>query len=164
MIRRKPVSIWTEELDAIVLQRWNDGESSGMIARAHNLTRNQVIGRLSRLAAAKRAVPLTRIKSAPGPQRPPRAAVLAETAMPAASEPEIPDPVLVNGEPLRFTDSSDRVCRWIVGPASASAVICGHPPKSGSPYCSGHATKAYQPQHDQSRRHAQAKKTAAAAG
>jgi GcrA cell cycle regulator len=46
---------------------------------------------------------------------------------------------------------NDRMCKWPIGdPSSADFHFCGHPPKSGSPYCEAHCVKAFQP--TQSRR------------
>lgn len=167
----KPRFSWDEERTERLRSLWEEGLSASQIARSlEGLTRNAVLGKADRLGLPSRVansaprgdgvravVPTPKLSRAFNPD-------FTEKVPPTPPEPEVLAPVLNDGKPLRFPDSSDRVCRWIVGPATADAVICGHPTKVGSVYCAGHAKIAFQPQQNQASRQRQAEATADAIG
>lgn len=134
---------------------WTDGLSCSQIARAMGggLTRNAVIGKVTRLGLPLRGKGGTGLGSVRPAPRPRAIAEKGVRALLRATE-QIPDP-----DPFRFEDGgfvtvltvSDRMCRWPVGdPAAEEFHFCGNNPVAGAPYCEAHCRKAYQPRGAQS--------------
>jgi GcrA cell cycle regulator len=138
------------------------GLTCSEIAREIGVTRNAVIGKLSRLG-------LTRPRDVLGkPLR--RAADLARPNMPrprrfrrapadifgqremlkrvfAAAQPDAYEQPIVpidNGRGCTLFELGERKCRWpISDPGRDDFCFCGNEPVPGLPYCAGHARMAY---------------------
>ncbi|HEX3653578.1 MAG TPA: GcrA family cell cycle regulator [Rhizomicrobium sp.] len=143
--------MWTDDRVDQLKSLWTEGLSASQIARAlgEGITRNAVIGKVHRLGLAGRATP-SRVDRPRLPSAP-RLHIRARE----------PEPPAVEEEPIQLEDGSyvgvltinDRMCRWPIGDPSAEEFhFCGRRPKSGSPYCEGHARKAYQPHQVRDRR------------
>ncbi len=155
---------WTEERVELLKKLWADGRSSSEIANelGGGLTRNAVIGKVHRLklptkhrvlpAGAKPNVrnpalakPVTGKggrKGAPGHKK-----VFHRPGVPKC--PQVAAPRL-NDEPgvdvTHLLGLNAHPCRWPVGDATGEhQQFCGREPVEGSPYCAGHAARAYYP-------------------
>jgi GcrA cell cycle regulator len=140
---------WTAERVELLKIRFAAGLSCRQIADAIGVSRNAVIGKLSRLN-------LTREKA--GPPRPARKAVakehrpgkaprsrwplrLASYAEPQAAADAEP---IHNGHCCSLLELSDARCRWPIStPGAHDFCFCGNPPVEGLPYCAGHTRLAY---------------------
>lgn len=139
-------NFWTEEHVEQLKDYWTEGLSCSQISRAfgHIVSRNSVIGKVSRLGLSSRSTTMrmTRTRRVEAPPRP--KVEIVTVAAPVAEE----DPVVLeDGSHVTIMTVTDRMCRWPIGdPAAYDFHFCGRSPKSGSPYCEAHARKAYQPQ------------------
>jgi GcrA cell cycle regulator len=142
---------WTDERVELLKSRFAAGLTCREIAGDIGVSRNAVIGKLSRLN-------LTREKSGDAPRPAPRdapkgrrrgsvprlqyqllQAVYAEP--PAANE----EPI-ANGHCCSLLELSEERCRWPIStPGAADFRFCGNTPVEGLPYCPGHSRLAYRP-------------------
>jgi GcrA cell cycle regulator len=137
--------VWKDE--SLVLQLvdlWNAGNSCSQIARAlgHGISRNSVIGKVTRLGLNGRQTTSRMTHSVPkGPARP--KLVPKEPPAPVIEEEPV---ILEDGSHVTIMTVTDRMCRWPIGDPTASDFhFCGRSSKFGAPYCEAHARKAYQP-------------------
>jgi GcrA cell cycle regulator len=143
---------WTTERLELLKIRFEAGLSCREIAADIGVSRNAVIGKLSRLN-------LAREKNSDGP-RPSRKK--AEKAGRLPTPPRVQYEMLMafySGQPLVTYDEpipdeyrcsllelSEQRCRWpISNPGAADFCFCGNLPVEGLPYCTGHTRLAYRP-------------------
>jgi GcrA cell cycle regulator len=143
---------WTAERIELLKNRFEAGLSCREIANDIGVSRNAVIGKLSRLN-------LTREKP-PGALRPPRKDSdkgARSKSMPRLqyqllrklySEPQL----LADHEPISndaccsLQELSEARCRWPIGnPGARDFRFCGIRPVESLPYCLGHTRLAYRP-------------------
>jgi GcrA cell cycle regulator len=143
---------WTAERIELLKNRFEAGLSCREIANDIGVSRNAVIGKLSRLN-------LTREKP-PGAPRPPlkdSAKGARSKSMPRLqyqllrklySEPQL----LADHEPISndaccsLQELSEARCRWPIGnPGARDFRFCGIRPVESLPYCLGHTRLAYRP-------------------
>ena len=143
---------WTEERVELLKSRFAAGLSCREIAGDIGVSRNAVIGKLSRLN-------LTREKGggAPRSEREPAAKRRRHRSVPrlqyqllqalyAESHPAADDAPIHNGHCCSLLELSAQSCRWPINtPGAADFCFCGNPPLEGLPYCPGHARLAYRP-------------------
>jgi GcrA cell cycle regulator len=144
---------WTEERIELLKSRFEAGLSCREIACDIGVSRNAVIGKLSRLN-------LTREKNRDAP-RPPREAAAKGKRRPK-SVPRLQYQMLkalyaepwpaADEEPIDARHScsllelSNERCRWPINtPGAADFCFCGNTPVEGLPYCAGHTRLAYRP-------------------
>jgi GcrA cell cycle regulator len=147
---------WTEERLELLRNHFEAGLTCREIAGEIGVSRNAVIGKLSRLnltregggdaprAARKEAAKAKRARSAPGTVSRLRQQIrLAFCAEPQA---------MSNGEPIHnehccsLLELSEERCRWPIStPGAADFCFCGNTPVEGLPYCAGHTRLAYRP-------------------
>lgn len=165
----KPLFTWDDARVEQLKSLWDEGLSASQIARRlGGLTRSAVCGKADRLGLQSRSstsAPRGNGTRTPPDKSPPRYSrqfnpSFAEKAPPTPPEPEVFDPLLIDGKPVTIRTCNDRTCRWPMSEASADMVMCGRTPENGKSYCSDHARKVYQTQQDQNRRQRQAEKTA----
>ena len=141
---------WTDRTPRTLKARLCRRLSCRQIADDIGVSRNAVIGKLSRLK-------LTREKS--GEARPARKA--GEKRPRARSVPRLQYQMLqkVYAEPAGAADApilsehccsllelSEESCRWPIStPGAADFCFCGNMPLEGLPYCAGHTRLAYRP-------------------
>ena len=148
---RKGQTTYTQELDDKMKRLWSEGFSSGQIALETGLTRNAVIGRLSRLKAPRRDNPRIPVKVPPRVQksRPDRYAERSTFHLATELEKQEYDAspfIGLDGLPYTtLTIPTFGACRWLAGEVSADAPLCGHPTAEHCSYCSKHAARAFQP-------------------
>jgi GcrA cell cycle regulator len=145
---------WTEERVELLKTHFAAGLTCREIAGEIGVSRNAVIGKLSRLnlthdgsddparAARKNAARGPRPKAAPrtGPR------LQYQMLLAVYGEPA-PD-----GEPIdsahccSLLELSEEKCRWPIStPGAADFCFCGNMPVEGLPYCVGHTRLAYRP-------------------
>ena len=132
-------SWWSKE-ETKALIGWRDAglPASRMVAKffecfRRNVTRNAIIGRLSREAGPLKVQP----RQAPQPRRlPPAPRMRAPARRPPISR---PPPKAVVSEPISLMDLQPDSCRWPV----QDDKYCGARAVSGRPYCLSHCRIAY---------------------
>jgi GcrA cell cycle regulator len=142
---------WTIERIELLKSRFEAGRSCGEIANDIGVSRNAVIGKLSRLnltreksgdarrPARKNAAKGSRPRSVPRLQY--QTLLTLYAGPPAADDEPIP-----NGHCCSLLELSEQRCRWPIStPGAADFCFCGNTPVEGLPYCAGHARLAYRP-------------------
>lgn len=153
---------WSAERTEQLKRCFQAGLTCSQIAREIGVTRNAVIGKMSRLGLTrpkdllvkqlKRAGKLSRA-SKPRTWRPRRARlnIFAQHEMLMAAFP--PEPELLttnvpihNGTGCTLLELARGKCRWpISSPGADDFCFCGNESVDGLPYCLGHARIAYRP-------------------
>jgi GcrA cell cycle regulator len=150
MLANEPT--WTAERVELLKLRFEAGLSCREIADDIGVSRNAVIGKLSRLN-------LTRGRGGDGP-RPPRKDA-AKGQRPRATprvqyqllqtlyvepEPARGEEPIQNGPGCSLLELSAEKCRWPIStPGAEDFCFCGNTPVEGLPYCAGHTRLAYRP-------------------
>jgi GcrA cell cycle regulator len=147
---------WTVERVELLKNRFEAGLSCRQIAADIGVSRNAVIGKLSRLnltreerrprkksvakEAIKGALRGSRLKTTPRLQYQLLQAAYAE-----------PQP-FADGEPINdehrcsLLELDEERCRWPIStPGAEDFCFCGNAPVEGLPYCPGHTRLAYRP-------------------
>ena len=136
---------WTAERLERLKNRFEAGLSCREIANHIGVSRNAVIGKLSRLN-------LTREKSgdargvartdAPKGHRP----GTLRLKLCGEPRPDADDEPIHNGHCCSLLELNDERCRWPIStPGAADFCFCGNMPLAGLPYCAGHTRLAYRP-------------------
>jgi GcrA cell cycle regulator len=136
-------SIWTPERIERLKSGFEAGLSCRQIADDIGVSRNAVIGKLSRLQ-------LTRQKAgeAPRPARQPAPKLQQQMlkSLYAAPPPAADDAPIQSGHGCSLFELSEQKCRWPIStPGAEDFCFCGNTPVDGLPYCPGHTRLAYRP-------------------
>ena len=143
---------WTTERVELLKSRFAAGLSCREIANDIGVSRNAVIGKLSRLNLTREEGGGARRRARRGAAKGdrPRAAArlqhpmlltLHDEPQPAADE----EPIH-NGHCCSLLELSEERCRWPIStPGAADFCFCGNTPVEGLPYCAGHTRLAYRP-------------------
>jgi GcrA cell cycle regulator len=142
---------WTDERVELLKSRFEAGLSCREIAADIGVSRNAVIGKLSRLNLTRenaRDAPRPARKDGPKGQRPkalPRLQYrLVQTLY--GEQPAPDDEPIHNGHCCSLLELSEERCRWPIStPGAADFCFCGNTPVEGLPYCAGHTRLAYRP-------------------
>ena len=136
---------WTTERVELLKIHFAAGLSCREIADDIGVSRNAVIGKLSRLnltrekAGDARRPARTDAANRPRPRSVPR---LQYRLLQAAANEE----PIHNAHRCSLLDLSEERCRWPIStPGAADFCFCGNPPIKGLPYCAGHTRLAYRP-------------------
>jgi GcrA cell cycle regulator len=143
---------WTTERLERLKNHFDAGLSCREIAADIGVSRNAVIGKLSRLNLT-RGSGIERRRAGREPGGKPRrgkpslrhqydmlAATYAVPQRPIENQP------LDDGRRCSLFELSDDRCRWPIGtPGADDFCFCGNTPLDGLPYCPGHSRLAYQP-------------------
>lgn len=142
---------WTDERVELLKTHFQAGLSCRQIAVDIGVSRNAVIGKLSRLGltrgrtlsaeprAKKPAKERGTPRSVPRLQYQMLRAVYEEDA-PAADAP------VVSEQRCSLFELSNQRCRWPIStPGADDFCFCGNQPIDGQPYCLGHTRLAYRP-------------------
>jgi GcrA cell cycle regulator len=153
--------VWPDEKVERLKSLWANGESIGRIAlELGGISRNSVIGKVTRLGLARRENTKTnhnakpwcrseRIQVASKPRRTPRAAPALAAEGPSIepvsdTAPRSEPPPAV--APCGLMDLRADSCRFPFGDVRDSGFhFCGGTAVTGLPYCGAHARIAYQP-------------------
>jgi GcrA cell cycle regulator len=143
MLANEPT--WTAERVELLKIHFATGLSCREIADNIGVSRNAVIGKLSRLnltrekAGDARCPARTDAANRPRPRSVPR---LQYRLIEAAAN----DEPIHDAQRCSLLDLSEERCRWPIStPGAADFCFCGNPPIKGLPYCPGHTRLAYRP-------------------
>jgi GcrA cell cycle regulator len=143
---------WTTERVELLKSRFEAGLSCREIACDIGVSRNAVIGKLSRLNLTRRESgeprPRARKDAAPGtrPRAVPRLQYRMLKALYGEPQPAADDEPIHNGHTCSLFELSEQRCRWPIStPGAADFCFCGNMPLEGLPYCAGHSRLAYRP-------------------
>jgi GcrA cell cycle regulator len=138
---------WTDERLELLKSCFDAGLRCREIADRIGVSRNAVIGKISRLNLKrdKAAGPPRKDTGRGSPARPAirfRRQFLREvTAAPGPIEADAP---VHNGHTCSLFELSAETCRWPIStPGAEDFCFCGNPPVQGLPYCAGHSRMAY---------------------
>jgi GcrA cell cycle regulator len=139
---------WTEERVERLKSLFAAGLTCRQIADDIAVSRNAVIGKLSRLN-------LTRDPRRPAPKlaaKPrslgsvPRLQYQMLRTVYAEPEPAAVDEPIPKDHCCSLLELSEQRCRWPINtPGAEDFCFCGNPPLDGLPYCAGHTRLAYRP-------------------
>jgi GcrA cell cycle regulator len=139
---------WTDERIQLLKRRFEEGLSCRTIAAEMGVSRNAVIGKLSRLDLRRQkrgnSQRQPRKKAAKRQGRAtPRLQYHMLGAYYAPLETVTHEPIH-NGRCCSLLELDEQRCRWPINtPGAADFCFCGNFPSEGLPYCAGHARLAY---------------------
>jgi GcrA cell cycle regulator len=146
---------WTDQRIELLKSRFEAGLSCREIAADLGVSRNAVIGKLSRLKLTREesrdARRPARKKAARGPGKGRRLKTTPRLQYEMLLAVYAEQPV-AEDEPVRsehccsLLELSEQRCRWPIStPGAADFRFCGNMPIEGLPYCAGHTRLAYRP-------------------
>jgi len=141
---------WTTERVETLKKGFEAGLSCREIAAQIGVSRNAVIGKISRLKLArdKGGLVIRVAKKEAAEGRRPRAAlklrqIILRAPLGAPGVAAIEEPIH-NGHTCSLFELSKETCRWPIStPGAEDFCFCGNPPIEGLPYCAGHSRLAY---------------------
>jgi len=144
---------WTDERVEILRSHFEAGLSCREIAADIGVSRNAVIGKLTRLNLTRRNSDeprqprRQRATKTLGLKPPPRRQYEILAAIYAKPQPAvIPNNPIDEAHRCSLLELGDDRCRWPIGtPGEDSFCFCGNVPFDGLPYCPGHSRMAYRP-------------------
>jgi GcrA cell cycle regulator len=143
---------WTTERVELLKSRFEAGLSCREIADDIGVSRNAVIGKLSRLHLTRKASGdarrPARKDAAKGPRErtPPRLQYRMLQEVYAEPQPAADDEPIHNEHCCSLFELTAARCRWPIStPGAEDFCFCGNTPVEGLPYCAGHTRLAYRP-------------------
>src|SRR5262245_6392642 len=136
---------WTNKTIELLKSRVNAGFSCREIAHELGVTRNSVIGKISRLRLW-RQVRISNKRSEPKSGSKVRSSKLLRHFLSShgSQQHSLEGAQVYSGERCTIFELSRDKCRWPIGnPDMSGLLFCGNAPIKGLPYCSGHARIAY---------------------
>jgi len=139
---------WTDERRELLKSGFAAGLSCREIAATIGVSRNAVIGKISRLNMKRDDSRKVRVSKAdcastPRPRGAPRLRQILLKAYPQPAEPVVDEPIH-NGHTCSLFELGKDTCRWPIStPGADDFCFCGNPPIEGLPYCPGHSRLAY---------------------
>jgi GcrA cell cycle regulator len=140
---------WTDERLELLKSGFAAGLSCREIAATIGVSRNAVIGKISRLNLKRdkdRMVRTARPErtSEARPRGAPRLRQILLKAYSAERQATRPDEPIHNGHTCSLLELGNDTCRWPIStPGADDFCFCGNPPLGGLPYCAGHSRLAY---------------------
>ncbi len=133
---------WTQERVEQLKSYFEAGLSCRDIALNIGISRNAVIGKLSRLNLTRGE--RRRRKKSAGPTQTPTAKQQLLMLQEAYDQPADNVPI-VSANSCSLFELTEQRCRWPIStPGAADFCFCGNTPLGGMPYCPGHYRLAYQ--------------------
>jgi GcrA cell cycle regulator len=142
-----PDNTWTIERVELLKSHFAAGLSCREIACEIGVSRNAVIGKLSRLSLTREKKPEIRRASAKsGRSRSvPRLQYRILRKLFNEAPPAENDQAIHSEQHCSLLELSEEKCRWpINSPGEDDFCFCGNRPLDGLPYCAGHSRLAYQ--------------------
>jgi GcrA cell cycle regulator len=137
---------WTTERIELLKSRFEAGLTCREIAADIGVSRNAVIGKLTRLNLSRSDGIGERVpEQARSPRAAPRRRRASQRQLLRALRPELPpEPELCGEHRCSLLELSEENCRWPISDLEAAVWFCGNPRAKGFAYCAGHARIAYQ--------------------
>ena len=141
---------WTEERLELLKARFAAGLTCRQIAGEIGVSRNAVIGKLSRLNLTREKTddprPPARKRAAKGLRQKAGPRLQYQILQAVYAEPAVADEPIHREHCCSLLELSEARCRWPIStPGAEDFCFCGNPPLEGMPYCAGHARLAYRP-------------------
>ena len=141
---------WTPERVELLKSCFAAGRTCREIADDIGVSRNSVIGKLSRLCLTREGdARRPARKHAARADRPKTTARLRHQmllTLDAEPQPAADEEPIHNGHCCSLFELSEQRCRWPIGtPHAEDFCFCGNTPVEGLPYCPGHTRLAYRP-------------------
>ncbi|MBK3662984.1 GcrA-like regulator [Bradyrhizobium diazoefficiens] len=142
---------WTDERIELLKQHFEAGLSCREIAADIGVSRNAVIGKLSRLNLTRgRSVDERKLQDRNSAPRAPRAVPRLQFEMLATIYGEADAPVATGlideANRCSLMELGENHCRWPIStPGTEEFCFCGNAVHDGQPYCAGHSRLAYRP-------------------
>lgn len=141
---------WTDERIELLKQHFEAGLSCREIAADIGVSRNAVIGKLSRLNLTRGRTVDERNVQDKSSARARRAVPRLQYAMLATIYGEADAPVIAGpieeANRCSLLELSENRCRWPIStPGEDDFCFCGNTAPDGQPYCTGHSRLAYRP-------------------
>jgi GcrA cell cycle regulator len=147
---------WTEQRIELLKSRFQAGLTAREIAAEIGVSRNAVIGKLSRLDLRReKDTDQRRLAAKNDPKRSPKGRRLKTTArlqyeilrtLYAERTAFDDDEPIHSQHRCSLLELSKEKCRWpINAPGAEDFCFCGNTPLEGLPYCAGHTRLAYRP-------------------
>ena len=142
------IPTWTTERVELLKRHFEEGLSCRVIAANIGVSRNAVIGKLTRLGLTRgpnSAEPRATTAKSRAAKSVPRQQyqmlqVVYENGQPAGDAP------VASERPCSLFELSEQRCRWPIStPGAEDFCFCGNLPLEGVPYCAGHTRLAYRP-------------------
>jgi GcrA cell cycle regulator len=135
---------WTTDRIEELKCLFDAGRTCSQIAREIGVTRNAVIGKLSRLGLSRPRGD----NGIPRAVRPRNGALRRQVrilrVLHARMEDVAPDEPVNDEHRCSLFELSPQTCRWPIGrPGADGFGFCGNAPVEGLPYCAGHSRLAY---------------------
>jgi GcrA cell cycle regulator len=142
---------WTKERLELLKSGFEAGLSCREIAAHIGVSRNAVIGKISRLNLTRDKAGVRRPAARKAPEatfRPKATVALRQFLLKAVPieevEPTIEEDPIHDGHSCSLFELSKERCRWPIStPGAADFCFCGNTPIDGMPYCPGHSRLAY---------------------
>lgn len=154
--------IWNEEAVEELKRMWERGMTTGQIAKALNVTKNSIIGKVHRLCLTARPSPIKKAEPADennckeknkavkqvqkqAKEKAPSVRKEKEPAKQAQkSAPQVTAPVTTEATHIPLVKLDNHTCRWPLGdPRDEDFCFCGKKIKTGQTYCEEHSAVAY---------------------
>jgi GcrA cell cycle regulator len=143
------IPTWTTERVELLKQHFEAGLSCREIAAHIGVSRNAVIGKLTRLGLTRGPTNVEQQLQAKAKERSPKSVPRAQYRMLqvvyANGEPAADVPI-TSASPCSLLELDQERCRWPIStPGEEGFCFCGNTPLKGMPYCAGHTRLAYKP-------------------
>ena len=143
------VPTWTTERVELLKSHFEAGFSCREIAASIGVSRNAVIGKLSRLQLARGPAGIEPRPPRVAGERPrksvPRLQYQILRTVYEDAQPAVDAPIASEHRCSLYELSKER-CRWPIStPGAEDFCFCGNTPVDGMPYCTGHTRLAYRP-------------------
>ena len=138
------VPTWTTERVELLKSHFAAGLTCRQIAAEIGVSRNAVIGKLSRLGLTRER-PDDEARPRKPRERRGRPVPRLQYEMLRAVYADVPAPgaTIVSEHRCSLFELSKERCRWPVNAEAEAFAFCGNPPMAGLPYCPGHTRLAY---------------------
>lgn len=147
--------IWTDEAVEELKKMWDRGMTTGQIAKALNVTKNSIIGKVHRLCLTARPSPIKKtdmgvkekkaVKKEKAVQEKNKQSEqhLKKTSTKEGETKTAPKTVAENTN-IPLVKLDNHTCRWPMGdPRDDDFCFCGKRIRTGQTYCEEHAAIAY---------------------
>ncbi len=144
--------IWTDEAVEELKKMWDRGMTTGQIAKALNVTKNSIIGKVHRLCLTARPSPIKKSstpkidKKAPSTEKTTKNE--KNTALSVGKQfcdsKEAIEVTFNEETNISLVKLDNHTCRWPLGdPRDDDFCFCGRHVRTGQTYCDEHASVAY---------------------